>query len=93
MYNYNIGISKNTPFPLQWRGIKGEAKQIIRVFRDAHILDKRIGRYFFIQNDFVRNDSRCKNRKPLQEGFSVISMKLLFLFAGQLFSGFAFFFL
>jgi len=29
------GISKNTPFPLQWRGIKGEAKQIIRVFRDA----------------------------------------------------------
>jgi len=30
------GISKNAPFPLQWRGIKGEAKQIIRVFRDAH---------------------------------------------------------
>jgi len=29
------GISKNAPFPLQWRGIKGEAKQIIRVFRDA----------------------------------------------------------
>jgi len=25
------GISKNAPFPLQWRGIKGEAKQIIRV--------------------------------------------------------------
>jgi len=32
-----MGISKNAPFPLQWRGIKGEAKQIIRVFRDAHI--------------------------------------------------------
>ncbi len=30
-----MGISKNAPFPLQWRGIKGEAKQIIRVFRDA----------------------------------------------------------
>ncbi len=29
------GISKNAPFPLHWRGIKGEAKQIIRVFRDA----------------------------------------------------------
>ena len=32
----HAGISKNAPFPLQWRGIKGEAKQIIRVFRDAH---------------------------------------------------------
>jgi len=32
------GISKNAPFPLQWRGIKGEAKQIIRVFRDAYKL-------------------------------------------------------
>jgi len=32
-----MGISKNAPFPLRWRGIKGEAKQIIRVFRDALI--------------------------------------------------------
>ncbi len=37
-----MGISKNAPFPLQWRGIKGEAKQIIRVFRDALILNIQI---------------------------------------------------
>jgi len=37
-----MGISKNAPFPLQWRGIKGEAKQIIWVFRDALILNTSI---------------------------------------------------
>jgi len=30
-FDFDKGISKNAPFPLQWRGIKGEAKQIIRV--------------------------------------------------------------
>ncbi len=33
-----MGISKNLPFPLLWRGIKGEVKQIKSVFRDALII-------------------------------------------------------
>ena len=32
---FNLGIYKSSPFPLRWKGIKSEAKQLIRVFIDA----------------------------------------------------------